>query len=265
MATSIVTIDAPDKVVTCDAEGSTQHVFNVKNTSGRALTIGAKVLVEPPTQEEWLQVEAPAEQELGDNVLTQIPVKINVPAEGASGRYNYRLLVYSTRRAGEEFTEGEAVAFEVPKREPKEEPTPPPPNRWWIWAAVIAGVLIIGGLLTWKFWPEPEELVAVPKLKGDRFDLALPRIQQAGFVFDVANLQRKQAGEANVGKVIDQDPDPEETSEAKKGAEIVLTVGESQKGVVFTHAIATQIKLAQPKVYMKLMKTMPRSVEPAPE
>ena len=117
MATSIVTIDAPDKVVTCDAEGSTQHVFNVKNTSGHALTVGAKVIVKAPTQENWLKVEAPAEQELGDNVLTQIPVRIQVPADGAPGRYDYRLLVYSVRKSGEEFTESEAVAFEVPKRE----------------------------------------------------------------------------------------------------------------------------------------------------
>ena len=129
MATSIVTIDAPDKVVTCDAQGSTQHVFNVKNTSGRALTIGAKVLVDAPAEAGWLHVDAPAEQELDDNVLTQIPVKIQVPADGEPDRYTYRLLVYSARRSGEEFTESEAVAFEVPKREPKEEPAPTPPNR----------------------------------------------------------------------------------------------------------------------------------------
>ena len=263
MATSIVTIDAPDKVVTCDAEGSTQHVFNVKNTSGRALTIGAKVLVDAPAEEGWLHVDAPAEQELDDNVLTQIPVKIQVPAEGAPDRYTYRLLVYSARRAGEEFTESEAVAFEVPKRDPKVDPVPPPPNRWWIWAAVIAGVLIIGGLLTWKFWPEPEPLVAVPDLEGQRFDLALPKIQQAGFIFDVANLQRKQAGDANVGKVVDQDPPG--NSEAKKGVEIVLTVGESPKGVVFPYQVMQKMKLAQPMIYNQVIKTIPRSVEPAPE
>ena len=263
MATSIVTIDAPDKVVTCDAEGSTQHVFNVKNTSGRALTIGAKVLVDAPAEEGWLHVDAPAEQELDDNVLTQIPVKIQVPAEGAPDRYTYRLLVYSARRAGEEFTESEAVAFEVPKRDPKVDPVPPPPNRWWIWAAVIAGVLIIGGLLTWKFWPEPEPLVAVPDLEGQRFDLALPKIQQAGFIFDVANLQRKQAGDANVGKVVDQDPPG--NSEAKKGVEIVLTVGESPKGVVFPYQVMQKMKLAQPMIYKQVIKTIPRSVEPAPE
>ena len=267
MATSIVTIDAPDKVVTCDAEGSTQHVFNVKNTSGHALTIGAKVIVQAPTQENWLKVEAPAEQELGDNVLTQIPVRIQVPADGAPGRYDYRLLVYSVRKSGEEFTESEAVACEVPKREPKVEPDPTPPNRWWIWAAVIAGVLIIGGLLAWRPWedskPEPVVEVTVPNLKGQRFDIALPRIQQAGFTFNVDNLQHKQAGEANVGKVVDQLP--RGTSKAGKGTEIVLTVGESQQGVVITHVIATQIKLAQPKIYTKLMKSMPRGVEPAPE
>lgn len=263
MATSIVTIEAPDNVVTCDAEGNTQHVFNVKNTSGQALTIGAKVLVDGPTEESWLQIDAPAEQELGDNVLTQIPVKIQVPPEGAPDRYTYRLLVYSVRRAGEEFTESEAVAFEVPKREPKADPVPPPQKPWWIWAAVIAGVLVIGGLLTWAFWPEPEPLVAVPNLKGQRFDVALPKIQQAGFAFDVGNLQRKKASEADVGKVIDQNPPG--NSEAEKGTEIVLTVGESPKGVVFTYQVMQKMKLAQPMLYKQVIKTIPRSVEPAPE
>ena len=265
MATSSVTIDAPDKVVTCDAEGSTQHVFNVKNTSGHALTIGAKVITQAPTQENWLKIEAPAEQELDDNVLTQIPVRIQVPADGAPGRYDYRLLVYSVRKSGEEFTESEAVAFEVPKREPVVEPDPTPPNRWWIWAAVIAGVLVIGGLLTWAFWPEPEPvaMVTVPNLKGQRFDLALPKIQQAGFTFDVANLQRKQAGDASVGKVVDQDPPG--NSEAKKGVEIVLTVGESPKGVVFPYQVMQKMTLAQPMIYKQVIKTIPRSVEPAPE
>jgi hypothetical protein len=265
MATSIVTIDAPDKVVTCDAEGSTQHVFNVKNTSGRALTIGARVLVETPTQGEWLHVEAPAEQELGDNVLTQIPVKIKVPADGATGRYTYRLLVYSVRRAGEEFTEGEAVAFEVPEREPKVEPKPQPPNRWWIWAAVVAGVLVIGGVLTWALWsesepePEPVAKATVPNLRGQRFDLALPKIQRAGFTFNAENLQHRKAGEANVGKVVDQKPS---RGMFPKGTEIVLWVGASQKGVAIPHYMAKQLKSAQPMVYKQLKR---RSIEPAPE
>lgn len=262
MATSIVTIDAPDKVVTCDAQGNTQHVFNVKNTSGRTLTIGAQVLVEAPTQEAWLHIEAPAEQELDDNVLTQIPVKINVPADGAPGRYSYRLLVYSTRKAGEEFTEGEAVAFEVPERQTTAEPPPPPPpNRWWIWVAAIAGVLVIGGVL-WLLLSGAEE-VMVPNLKGQRFEDALSKIEPAGFIFDIKNLKRKKAGDNNVGKVVDQNP-PGDTK-AEKGTEIVLWVGESQQGVVFHHQVIQQMKLTNPKIYKQVMGAMPRSVEQAPE
>ncbi len=261
MATSIVTIDSPDKVVTCDADGSTQHVFNVKNTSGRALTIGAKVLVDTPAVESWLQVDAPAEQDLGDDVLTQIPVKIQVPPDGAPGRYTYRLLVYSTRRAGEEFTEGAAVAFEVPERETKPEPPPPPPNRWWIWVASIAGVLLLGGVLTWLLRPAPEG--KVPVLKGQRFEDALPKIEPAGFTFDINNLQRKKAGQANVGKVIDQNPPG--NSQAPKGTEIVLVVGESDQGKVFSYQVIQKMKTAQPMIYKQVIKKMPRSVEPAPE
>jgi hypothetical protein len=259
MAMSIVTIDTPDKVVTCDANGSTQHLFNVKNTSGRALTIGAKVLVDTPALESWLKVDVPAEQELGSDVLTQIPVKIQVPPDGPPGRYTYRLLVYSTRKAGEEFTEGAAVAFEVPERETKTEP-PPPPNRWWIWVAGIVGVLLLGGVLTWLLLPAE---IKVPNLKGQRIEDALSKIEPAGFTFDINNLKRKKAGQANVGKVVDQMPPG--NSQAAKGTEIVLVVGESDKGVVLPYKRVQELKVAQPKIYMQVLKAMPRSVEPAPE
>jgi hypothetical protein len=262
MATSIVTIDAPDKVVTCDAMGSTQHVFNIKNTSGRELTIGARVITEAPLEQGWsMEVVAPAEQALGNNVLTQIPVRIQVPTDGTPGRYTYRLLVYSTRNSGEEFTESEAVAFEVPVR--KTEVQPPPPNRWRVWVAVIAGVFVLGGLAAWLFWPKPPELVNVPNLVGQRFDMALPRIQQAGFTFDVAHLQRKRAGESNVGKVVDQNPPG--NIQMEKGTEITLTLGESERGVVLTGNISKELLRANPLVFKAINKRIPRSVEPPTE
>ena len=340
MATSIVTIDAPDKVVTCDAEGKTQHVFNVKNTSDRALTIGAKVLVGAPTQQEWLHVEAPAEQELAVNVLTQIPVRIQVPVDCKAGRYTYRLLVYSVRKAGEEFTEGEAVAFEVTERAAEAPPPPTPRCRWCIPVAIFAAVLVIGGVLAWAFWPEgkPEIVsfvadpasvtagekttlnwnvenaqqveisglgqvqpsgsrsvdptkdgaeftltannsdgkktstadvhininyppVRVPRLIGQNLDVALSAITRAGFTFDANNLKRRSSGDANVGKVVAQQP--QSGTSANKGSEIVLWVGQSQQGYIIPKGLVLKLKQTQPSVYSALIKDMPRSVEPA--
>lgn len=221
MATSIVTIDAPDKVVTCDGQGRAQQLFNVRNTSGNPLTVGAKVLVDAPAKAEWLTVDAPAEQELGDGVLTQIPVKVKVPDDCAPGRYTYRLLVYSTRKSGEEFTEGGTVAVEVPTREAPPPPPPPKPFPWWIVALVA--VVLIGGGAAWLFWPSN---VTVPEVVGKPIDQARSQLEAVGLqVFEPVAVKpsRDQAPDNVLEQV------PEKDAKVAKGTAIHLTVAETPK------------------------------------
>ncbi len=270
MATNIVTIETPDSIVSCSAEGATQQVLNVKNTCGRSMRVGMKVVVDAPAQEDWLQIEGPSEQELDDKALNQVKVKIQVPPDCPPGRYSYRLLVFSTRNPGEEFTQGEPVAFEVPERKVEPKPEPKPGCSWCIPAAIIAGVLLIGGLLTWILWPaaepepEPQPVaeVTVPKLKGKSLDVALPIIIKEGFVFKAENLKQIVANDS-VGKVVDQKP--ADGTKAPKGSEIMLMVGKSQSGIVFTQAMIKQIQITQPSVLKELIRLNPRSVEPADE
>nr|WP_067285955.1 PASTA domain-containing protein [Marinobacterium profundum] len=219
MATSIVTIDAPDKVVSCDEKGAAQQLLNVRNISGHPITVGAKVLVDTATQASWLRIDAPAEQEMADNVLTQIPVSIQVPADCEPGRYSYRLLVYSVRKSGEEFTEGETVAFEVPAKKVPPPPVPPK-SSYTKWIAVLVAILLIGGAATWYFLPKSVE---VPDVVGIPLNQASAVLEQAGL--EIAQpVASKASREQMPNSVLEQMPAA--GSEVDKGSTVQLTVAE---------------------------------------
>jgi hypothetical protein len=216
MATSIVTIDAPDKVVSCDEKGAAQQLFNVRNISGHPITVGAKVLVDKATQANWLRIDAPAELEMGDNVLTQIPVRIQVPADCEPGRYSYRLLVYSARKSGEEFTEGETVAIEVLAKKAPPPPAPPKPS-YTKWIAVLVAILLIGGAATWYFLPKSVE---VPDVVGIPLDQARAVLEEAGLGIStpVASKASREAPDSVLEQL------PVAGSEVDKGSAVQLTV-----------------------------------------
>jgi len=219
MATSIVTIDAPDKVVTCNSQGEAQQLFNVKNTCGYPLTIGAKVLVDGKTQAQWLTLDAPAEQDLGENVLTQIPVSIKVPADCPPGRYTYRLLVYSARKSGEEYTEGETVAIEVPEREVIKPVEPQVEKKFPWWIAALIAVVVIGGA-TWFFWPKSVE---VPDVVGKPLADARTLLKGAGL--GMADPDFQASADLPPDSVLAQAPAAGQ--EVDKGTLIKLTLAET--------------------------------------
>ena len=180
---SIVSITAVTNHVEC-ADGHAEHVFTIRNTTGGPLRIGSKVLVDTPAQSEWLQIDGPAERDLGENAADQLTVRIHVGDDVPSGQYTYRLLIFSTRSPGEQFTEGETVAFEVPQRATASVKKSPARCSWCIPVAIAAGVLLLGGLGLWWFWPETEETptVATPATEIEprilSFDASPARIQK---------------------------------------------------------------------------------------
>lgn len=147
---SIVTIKEVKGVVACAGDGTAEHVFNVKNATNRAFKVGLQLSTSEPVREEWLQIEEPAERALDVKAMTQVTVKIQVPSDCAPGKYNYRLRVFDPDQPGEIYTDGDAVFFEVSKKQEevikKDEPTGKS-FKWWIPVAVAVGVVLVAGIL----------------------------------------------------------------------------------------------------------------------
>jgi len=144
---SIVTIKEVKGMVTCADNGTAEHVFNVKNATNKALKIGMQLSMSEPVREEWLKIEEPTEHHLDVETMTQVAVKIKVPAECAPGKYGYRLRVFDPDQPGEIYTDGDTVYFEVPEKKAavvEKTDTGPKKFKWWIPAAIAAAVVVIG-------------------------------------------------------------------------------------------------------------------------
>jgi beta-lactam-binding protein with PASTA domain len=92
----------------------------------------------------------------------------------------------------------------------------PRASRWW-WA-VVAGLLVIGGLALYLFLGTKEK-IAVPRVVGVPQAEAQLQLKRAGFATD---SQTKDSLTAEVGTVIGQDPPGGSTAE--KGSTITLTI-----------------------------------------
>jgi hypothetical protein len=168
---SIVTIKEVKGMVTCADDGTAEHVFNVKNATNKPLKIGMQLSMSEPVHEDWLTIEGPTEHTLDVETMTQVSVKIQVPADCAPGKYSYRLRVFDPDQPGEVYTDGDSVYFEVPaKKAPVEEKEEPGPKKfkWWIPAAVAAAVVVVG-VVVWLVWPAG---VKLPDFTQNEWDQA---------------------------------------------------------------------------------------------
>jgi hypothetical protein len=157
---SIVTIKEVKGMVTCADNGTAEHVFNVKNATNKPLKIGMQLSMSEPVQVDWVKIEEPTEHTLDVETMTQVSVKIQVPADCVPGKYSYRLRVFDPDQPGEVYTDGDPVYFEVPaKKAPlvEKEGTSPKKFKWWIPAAIAAAVVVVG-VVIWLVWPAGVEL-----------------------------------------------------------------------------------------------------------
>jgi hypothetical protein len=219
--TSIAAITAAAETVTCDGNGHAKHVFNISNTTGQPIHVGTQVLVDAPLEGQWLSIEGPAERDLAEKGADQVTVAIQVPTGTAPGKYRFRLLVFSGAAPGEDFTEGPTVAFQVRQAFPEEAPKAQKRPRWWI-AAIVVGVLLAGGLLTWAMWPEGAKTIEVPDLVARPIEPAKKALDDLGLRGEVIGTQPTAQQPPNT--VWDQDPKAGERVEAGSTVEFIVTV-----------------------------------------
>ena len=235
---NIVTIKEVKSVVECTADGTAEHVFNVKNSTDKALIVGMHLSLSETTNAEWLRIDGPTEHDLAVETMTQVTVKIQVPSDCAPGQYSYRLRVFDPDSPGEKYTDGDPVYFEVPAKKEeviKKEENGKQPFKWWIPAAIAAGVIVIG-VVIWLVWPAG---VKMPDFTQKEWSQAKAEefIKLNGLSGKFELQQDPKPGSDN--EIIGQVPEPD--TKLKEGAKVTLKIAGIKvpefKGLSFSAAL----------------------------
>jgi hypothetical protein len=235
---NIVTITAAAaEGVTCTAGGSSEHRFTVTNTTTARLTLGVRVLPEEPAIERWLAVADKAERDLAPGATDQVAVTVRPPADAPPGKHPFRLLVFSTARPDEDFTEGPLVAVEVTA--PRPAPAPPDekkPFPWWIAVVAVLVLLAGAGVTTWIVLSG--KTVEVPKVVDLSAEQAVATLQAArlGYTSDMRETRDRPAG-----TVLEQKPAAGATVDQGSSVALVVASAPSQEPAV---VVPTVVRLA---------------------
>jgi len=217
---NIVTIKEVKGVVICADDGTAEHVFNVKNSTDKARRVGIHLATSEQVRNEWLAIDGPTELDLDVDTLTQVSVKSKVPKDCAPGKYSYRLRVFDPENPGEDYTDGDSVFFEVPKRKeevPEHKENGKKKSRWWI--PVTVGAVIILAVVVWFLIPSG---VSLPDFTRSDWDWAKVKA-----FCDEKNIEceptfKESGNSASRGKILRQDPGPD--TKLKDGDKVKLDV-----------------------------------------
>ena len=192
-------------------QGQGKVSFTVSNETSRPLKAQIKTKALNSAQEEWLTLSGESERDFPTSGSQQVTVEINVPEGTPPSKFDFRIDVASVYNPEEEYTEGPTVAFEAPEPKPKKKKFP-----WWI-LAVVFGVLIIGGLVT--FLVTRSENIDVPNLKGLNLEKAELLLEEESLKAEV--VERKITGKTS-GTILEQTP--EVGTKVSSGSTVELTV-----------------------------------------
>ncbi len=147
---NIFVITTAEEDLKADAAGKASAIFTVTNNSNKPVRAIARAKALENARQEWLDIEGETERDFSARGTQQFTVSFSKPATPAAPgaaaqppeKFPFRLDVASSTNPDEEFAEGPVVRVEVATAtEPVKKAFP-----WWI-IAVIAGVLLIGGLV----------------------------------------------------------------------------------------------------------------------
>jgi len=124
--------------------GETRKVtFTVTNNLPESTRVRVRAVPAEPLTLAWLDLPAETEKPLDAQGTEQFTITVHPPAGAAAGACSFRLDAVSVDNPDEHFAEGPSVAVTVQASEKEKKPFP-----WWI-LAVIAAVLVVGGLTAW--------------------------------------------------------------------------------------------------------------------
>jgi beta-lactam-binding protein with PASTA domain len=203
-----------------DSQGKGSVHYTVKSLARTPIDARAVLLAVPPTPADpnhpvtkgWVKIEGKAERHFDVNGEDAFTVTVATPPKTAAGTYSYRLDVVTVARP-DEGDSSPVVTFKV---EAKEKPK----TNWALIAAVIAIVVVVGGVMAWLIARKSGG--GVPNVVG-------MNIADATAALTKANVRIQQPITTTVGaasdadKVLTQSVDP--GTKIAADTTIALTVG----------------------------------------
>jgi hypothetical protein len=215
------TVTAATNSVQLNANRQGEAAFTVFNGSGRPLRGQVRLQAEDPAATGWLSLEGEAERNFDIAAAKQFTVRIQVPPDAPPGSYPFRLDVVGVENPDELYTEGPTVTFQVTE-EQEETPTFP----WWI-VGVVAGVLVVAGIILAIALSNGGDTVTVPNVRGETIPDAAQAIQNQDL--QIARIPRVEASQdIAAGSIVRTEPEAGE--QVDEGTEVTLVISSGSPG-----------------------------------
>ncbi|HEX7079409.1 MAG TPA: hypothetical protein VF329_00140 [Gammaproteobacteria bacterium] len=169
--------------------------YGVTNKTGATIRTGLRIKPSEGAQQAWFTVRGGDERDIAPGATESFSVDLSVPGvpapgeggspgsgDGGSGTseavspagYRFAAVAVNLRDPDNDFETGSPIAFRAPALEPK----PDPKIKWWMIAAPIALLLVVGGAL-WALWPD--ERVTLPNFEGSLLAEARSTLTSQGY------------------------------------------------------------------------------------
>jgi hypothetical protein len=180
--------------------------YGVTNKTGATIRTGLRIQPGEGAQEAWFTVRGGDERDIAPGATESFAVDLSVPADsGATGRsssggdarsdsgrnghgradgpeaggamkYSFSAVAVNLRDPDNDFESGSAIAFGAPALVQNGGT----PIKWWMIAAPIALLLVVGGAL-WALWPHEPERVTLGNFEGRSLADARSALRDQGY------------------------------------------------------------------------------------
>ncbi len=194
--------------------GTGSVTFTVTNNADEGIRTRARITA-LSGEESWFTIEGEKEREYREKTQ-QYTVAFTLPASVSNGSYTFRLDVFAVENPDEIYSEGPVVQMDVTS--PETPAAGPKKFPWWI-VAVVAAVILIGGIIV--FWATRKTTEIVPVVTEKTVSEAEQMLLD--LKFKVAKDYVLTVNRGEVDRVVSQDPEGD--TEVYRKSSVMLTIG----------------------------------------
>lgn len=147
--------------------------YSVTNRTGATIRTGLRVKPGEGADPGWFTVRGGDERDIAPGATESFSIDLAVP--GGSANHSFNVVAVNLADPDNDFETGSAVAFDAPA-------IMGPDNglRWWMIAAPIALLLVVGGVIGAFLWINGDEPVPLADFRGSSLEKARDTLAEQG-------------------------------------------------------------------------------------